>query len=144
MVIEQPDLPDNPSWEDIQGILIYLIEDLKVPQRIVAFLHRYLKAGFNNAQQLSLSAVETSPEDQTAHRVLFHKTPYLRRQPLTEVTYTCQECGNDCTAWLIPSPFKPSYCVNADGTESACQHAARLRRQREYNKRRKQKKIQEA
>ncbi len=59
---------------------------------------------------------------------------YTREQPLQKYEYTCEVCGNECVALIIPTPMKPKYCLPENGEgESPCQYQARLQRQREYN-----------
>jgi hypothetical protein len=70
---------------------------------------------------------------------LEYNAPYARSQLKIRYEYVCAECGQPCVHDMIPSPFKPKYCLREDGTESDCQRAARLRRLREYNAARAQK-----
>ena len=59
---------------------------------------------------------------------------YTREQPLQKYRYTCEICGAECEALIIPTPMKPKYCLPTEGqAESPCQYIARLQRQREYN-----------
>jgi hypothetical protein len=73
-------------------------------------------------------------------QALEYNAPYTRQQPKIRYEYVCEECGEQRVYYMIPSPFKPKYCVREDGKESECQRAVRLRKLKAYNATRSKKK----
>ncbi|GEM_PF-3719997 len=66
-------------------------------------------------------------------QTLEYTAPYTRQQAKIRYEYVCEECGEQRVYYMIPSPFKPKYCIREDGKESECQRAVRLRKLKAYN-----------